>query len=194
MDSKTAQALGSVPSLEPLSSEQCSFITPQIRTAHGARTGDRGGHPWDWHEVARFCRGQARRWTATPVDADDVAQEALLRAWRRRGACQSPDQPWPWLARIVQREAARHHDRRRDVPVEDVDVGAAGGDPADGVDAMTVDRALRDLPARDRALLTLRYAEDLTQPQIAVRLGSPEGTVKVQLHRARGRLRSLLET
>jgi RNA polymerase sigma-70 factor (ECF subfamily) len=59
---------------------------------------------------------------------------------------------------------------------------------------MTVDRALRDLPARDRALLTLRYAEDLTQPQIAVRLGSPEGTVKVQLHRARGRLRSLLET
>lgn len=49
--------------------------------------------------------------------------------------------------------------------------------------------ALGHLSERERALLSLRYEEDLTQPAIAARLGIPEGTVKVQLHRARLKLR-----
>lgn len=49
--------------------------------------------------------------------------------------------------------------------------------------------ALRRLSDRDRRLLALRYEEDLTQAAIATRLGIPEGTVKVRLHRARNRLR-----
>lgn len=58
----------------------------------------------------------------------------------------------------------------------------------------TVDRAdlraaLRRLSERDRLLLALRYQEDLTQAAIASRLGIPEGTVKVRLHRARNKLR-----
>jgi RNA polymerase sigma-70 factor (ECF subfamily) len=46
------------------------------------------------------------------------------------------------------------------------------------------------LSERERVLLALRYEEDLTQPAIAARLGIPEGTVKVQLHRARVKLRA----
>jgi RNA polymerase sigma factor (sigma-70 family) len=42
-------------------------------------------------------------------------------------------------------------------------------------------------------MLHLRYAEDLTQGEVARRLGMPESTVKVRLHRARRRLRLLLE-
>ncbi len=49
--------------------------------------------------------------------------------------------------------------------------------------------ALERLSDRERVLLSLRYEEDLTQPAIAARLGIPEGTVKVQLHRARLKLR-----
>jgi RNA polymerase sigma-70 factor (ECF subfamily) len=41
----------------------------------------------------------------------------------------------------------------------------------------------------DRALVWLRYEDDLTQPVIAERLGMPEGTVKVRLHRLRAVLR-----
>jgi RNA polymerase sigma-70 factor, ECF subfamily len=51
--------------------------------------------------------------------------------------------------------------------------------------------ALRELSERDRLLLELRYEEDLTQAAIARRLGIPEGTVKVRLHRARAKLRLL---
>ena len=51
--------------------------------------------------------------------------------------------------------------------------------------------ALERLSERDRRLLEMRYEEDLTQGTIARRLGIPEGTVKVRLHRARAKLRSL---
>jgi RNA polymerase sigma-70 factor (ECF subfamily) len=58
---------------------------------------------------------------------------------------------------------------------------------------VTVEQALRKLAVGDQRMLRLRYAEDLTQVEVARRLGVPEGTVKVRLHRARRRLRRLLE-
>ena len=58
---------------------------------------------------------------------------------------------------------------------------------------LTVEQALGTLAERDRRVLHLRYAEDLTQVEVARRMGLPEGTVKVRLHRARGRLRRALE-
>jgi RNA polymerase sigma-70 factor (ECF subfamily) len=51
--------------------------------------------------------------------------------------------------------------------------------------------ALALLGERDRRLLEMKYEEDLTQGMIARRLGIPEGTVKVRLHRARNKLRLL---
>jgi len=56
------------------------------------------------------------------------------------------------------------------------------------LDAVLVADLLSSLGERDRELLVLRYLEDQTQPQIAARLGMPEGTVKVRLHRLRRRL------
>src|SRR6201986_5396566 len=57
------------------------------------------------------------------------------------------------------------------------------------VDRADLQAALEGLSERERVLISLRYMEDLTQPAIAARLGIPEGTVKVQLHRARMKLR-----
>jgi RNA polymerase sigma-70 factor, ECF subfamily len=51
--------------------------------------------------------------------------------------------------------------------------------------------AMERLSERDRRLLEMRYEEDLTQGAIARRLGIPEGTVKVRLHRARAKLKML---
>ncbi len=54
-----------------------------------------------------------------------------------------------------------------------------------------VQAALNALTSQDQTLLMLRYDEDLTQSAIADRLGMPEGTVKVRLHRARAKLQEV---
>jgi RNA polymerase sigma factor (sigma-70 family) len=116
----------------------------------------------------------------------------MLRAWRWRAACRTPAEPWSWLARIVRNEAFRAHGRRREQVMETIELGTTE-DVADRVDALTAREAMTRLPARDRLLLGLRYDDDLSHLEIARLTGSPVGTVKVQLHRARRRLRDALE-
>jgi RNA polymerase sigma-70 factor (ECF subfamily) len=121
----------------------------------------------------------------------------LLRAWRRRSTLRDSGSRKQWLSTIVRNEAFRHYSRPRPDPTDEVDQIESGDEE---LVLATVERAdlraaLERLSERDRALLSLRYEEDLTQPAIAARsfsrarLGIPEGTVKVQLHRARLKLR-----
>ena len=56
------------------------------------------------------------------------------------------------------------------------------------VELADLHEALEHLSERERRLLEMRYQEDLTQGAIALRLGIPEGTVKVRLHRVRQKL------
>ena len=133
----------------------------------------------------------AYRYASNPSEAEDIAQDALLRAWRRRSTLRDGDRRNQWLATIVRNEAFRQHARLRPDPIAIVE-GHEGADDEQVV--ATVERAdihaaLGCLPERDRLLLHLRYDEDLTQAAIASRLGIPEGTVKVRLHRARDKLR-----
>jgi len=128
------------------------------------------------------------------ADAEEAVQEALVRAWLRRDACRSPEAPLPWLLEITRNEARRLLDREaRRGSLELVDGATHEDDALAGTAArVTVQQALRALAERDRCVLHLRYAEDLTQVEVARRLGLPEGTVKVRLHRARRRLRRAL--
>ena len=133
----------------------------------------------------------AYRYASNPSEAEDIAQEALLRAWRRRSTLREAGSRKQWLATIVRNEAFRHYSRQRPDPTDEVEQ-LQGHD--DELVVATVDRAdmqaaLDHLSERERTLLSLRYEEDLTQPAIARKLGIPEGTVKVQLHRARLKLR-----
>jgi DNA-directed RNA polymerase specialized sigma24 family protein len=66
--------------------------------------------------------------------------------------------------------------------------------PADSERAMVLWEAVRSLPPRQRAVLVLRYQEDLTEVEVARLLGLPVGTVKSASHRALGRLRERLGT
>lgn len=151
---------------------------------------------WDWPRLRQLCEREARGIIRDPSDREDAVQEALVRAWRMRDACGTPDRPEPWVRQIARREALRRVvavraevGRRGD----GVDEAASGDHVPDLLDRLEVRRAVAPLDARDRGLLALRYVADLTQPQIADALGMPEGTVKVRLHRARKRLRQELE-
>ena len=120
-----------------------------------------------------------------------------MRAWLRRDACRSPEAPLPWVLEITRNEARRLHGRQaRRATRELVDGMASAPDSQDEYSEtavrVTVEQALGALGEADQRLLRLRYADDLTQGEVARRLGVPEGTVKVRLHRARRRLRGLL--
>jgi RNA polymerase sigma-70 factor (ECF subfamily) len=134
----------------------------------------------------------AYRYASNPSEAEDIAQEALLRAWRRRSTLREAGSRKQWLSTIVRNEAFRHYSRPRPDPTDEIDQVEAHEDErvVASVDHADLRAALKGLSDRERALLSLRYEEDLTQPAIAARLGIPEGTVKVQLHRARLKLRA----
>lgn len=115
----------------------------------------------------------------------------MLRAWRRRSTLREAERRNQWLATIVRNEAFRQHARVRPDPTPAIEVleGAEDERVVAAVELADLRAALKRLSDRDRRLLEMRYQEDLTQGAIARRLGIPEGTVKVRLHRARNKLR-----
>jgi RNA polymerase sigma-70 factor (ECF subfamily) len=133
----------------------------------------------------------AYRYASNPSEAEDIAQDALLRAWRRRSTLRDSERRNQWLATIVRNEAFRQHARVKPDLTATVELleGAEDEQVLAAVETADLHAALAGLSERDRRLLEMRYGEDLTQAMIARRLGIPEGTVKVRLHRARDKLR-----
>jgi RNA polymerase sigma-70 factor (ECF subfamily) len=136
----------------------------------------------------------AYRYASNPSEAEDIAQDALLRAWRRRSTLRDDARRKEWLGTIVRNEAFRQHSRVRPDPVDTVEnwEGAEDEGITSTVQRADLHAALKGLSERDRKLIELRYEEDLTQEAIARRLGVPDGTVKVRLHRVRHKLREVL--
>jgi RNA polymerase sigma-70 factor (sigma-E family) len=129
--------------------------------------------------------------------SQDIAQEAFVRVGRRLTGLRSADSIWWYLRRTVVNLSNSHLRRRR---VERaylrrlVNSGAVGDvSSPDLVTKNAVRGAIEQLPPRQRAVVVLRYYEDLTDQQIARVLGWPVGSVKSSLHRAVAALRQRLE-
>jgi RNA polymerase sigma-70 factor (ECF subfamily) len=158
-----------------------------------------GSDSWDWAGLRASCLRETRRVLSSEHDAEEAAQDALLRAWRGRGQQRTAGAEAWWVRRIARNEALRRLSRqtlRRDLYTED-DAELLEGLPANqdvSVLAEIIDlrSAIAELAPRDALLLRLRYEGDLTQGRLARLAGMPEGTVKIRLHRIRGRLRERL--
>jgi RNA polymerase sigma-70 factor (sigma-E family) len=133
--------------------------------------------------------------TGSRAEAEDLLQDALerlLRHWRR-----VESDPEGYLRRTLYNLAAdgwrRRGSWRRSLPLLGSD--ATGGAAVDDLSSVDVrDALVRDLltlPARQRAVLVLRYWEQLSQAETAGLLGLPEGTVKSAASRGLARLREL---
>lgn len=148
--------------------------------------------------VARELIEPLRRYLARrtdPATAEDVLSETLLVCWRRRA--EIPAEPLAWayaVARNCLANADRAHRRQERLlvriwqvarPVEQVPA-AADPDPALG-------RALARLPALDAELVRLWAWEELGPAEIAQVVGLSPNAVSIRLHRARRKLRSLLQ-
>ena len=130
----------------------------------------------------------ARRVVGDPATAEDVAAEALARAYARWSAVEGMPHREAWVARVAANLAIDVVRRRR---WTDPAVADRWDDPS-VVDRLALVTALRGLPARQREVLVLRHVTDLSEADVAAALGVSAGTVKVHHHRAVAALRAQL--
>ena len=156
--------------------------------------------------VRRYQRAVYRvAWALTrnDADADDLAQEAFVRAWGAIGRFEIGQPLYPWLARITTNLAYslfRRRKRRPETPIEPLlEAGMQFGvedDPAEH--AVTDERnanlraCFSQLSPEHQAVLALRVVQDLSYEEIARALNVPTGTVMSRLARARGALAKLM--
>jgi RNA polymerase sigma-70 factor (ECF subfamily) len=124
--------------------------------------------------------------------AEEVAQEALLRASREWSRIERFDKPGAWVRRVAINLATS--DRRRRSSESRALARVAGRRQLDApppeVDGFWA--LVRQLPDRQRAAVALHYLEDRSIAEMAVILDCAEGTAKAHLHKARATLAGLL--
>jgi RNA polymerase sigma-70 factor (ECF subfamily) len=145
--------------------------------------------------------GLALRITRSPADAEEVAQDAFVRAWLALARFRGESSFATWLHRIVARRALDRLSelkarRGREVEVDEAESlpdprpAAPPGDLAAATRGRRLERLVMELPAAQRMAVTLYYYEDRSVEQAAEILGMPENTVKTHLARARAALRA----
>jgi RNA polymerase sigma-70 factor (sigma-E family) len=128
--------------------------------------------------------------TGDRAEAEELAQEALVRLWWR-WLVRRPDDPARYVRRVLVNRR-RSLLRRAAVEARALARLEPVPPPPGDEDAMVLWAAVQALPARQRAVLVLRFHEDLTEAEVARLLGLPLGTVKSLGHRALTRLRQRL--
>lgn len=137
--------------------------------------------------------GALELYTGELAVAEDLAQEALLRACHRWGRVRSLESPGGWVHRVAMNLATSHL-RRRGVRrrVERQLAAAAPRSHHDDLQDVDLRRAVRTLPDRQRAAVLLHYFLGHRVVDVAAMLEVPPGTVKADLHHARARLGAVL--
>lgn len=132
--------------------------------------------------------------------AEEATQRTFVKAWKAAGGFDPVRELGPWLATIARRTAIdvyRREARRATAPLDEL----SPSDPTvielpAGVErsyeAGEVRAAIETLPPEEREVVRLQHLEELTQTEVAERLGVPLGTVKSRSHRAHRRLAALL--
>ncbi len=128
-------------------------------------------------------------------DAEDLAQQTMLQAYRSWSKVSRADQPKAYLRRIMtnlyisqRRPQSRRLEVLTDAPPEPRPATGTGPE-----ERMALWPHIASLPPRQRAVIVLRYYEQLSEREIADALGCSTGTVKSTAHRALGALRGKVD-
>ena len=166
------------------------------------RSGDEGAFAELVDGYKNLVFALVSRTIADKSRVEDVAQDVFIKVHRGLPYFRGDSKLSTWIYRIVQNVCA--DERRRGGPEMSLDATDEEGRPLvtpGGADRQFADLELRDrldkalarLPAKTRVLIAAYYFDERQYGELAAALGMPLGTVKIQLHRAKRRLRELLE-
>lgn len=164
----------------------------EVELVVAARGGDRDAFGLLYQRYGRMVHGVLLARVPRP-QVEDLVQDVFLSALDRLGTLRDPARFGGWLAMIARNRAIDFYRRSRDtVELTDALPGPDQGTDPEALAALAALAALRTLPEAYRETLVLRLVEDMTGPEIAVRTGMTEGSVRVNLHRGMKLLRSKL--
>lgn len=169
-----------------------------------ALSGERGAYEALVKRHQSYVFTLAMRFTRSREDAEEVAQDSFLKAFRNLRSFQGQSRFTTWLYTIVYTTAMTHLRKRRHDFVsldDDQHPVNTGNYQTDGaglllekkIERQYIEKAIERLLPDDATILTLFYLGEQSLEEIARTMGIPAGTVKVKLHRSRQRFRIQLE-
>jgi len=159
-----------------------------------ARHGDTGAFESLYRTHAGRVYGLALRMTADPARAEELTQEAFVRAWEKLGSFRGDSDVGTWLHRLTVNVVlgdlrARRRLEERFITTDEAPEPTASVPLETGID---LERALAALPPRARVVFVLHDVEGYPHREIAELTGLAEGTSKTHLHHARRRMKEAL--
>lgn len=135
--------------------------------------------------------------TGSETAAEDLLQTSLMRAYVAWDRVRRTESPEAYVRRILVNGSiseGRRRSRRKEVQVAHVPETSSPDVHGQSLDRAALWPLVKELPPRQRAVVVLRYYEDLSEAEIARVLGCAPGTVKSQASDALRRLRTVLAT
>jgi RNA polymerase sigma-70 factor (ECF subfamily) len=180
--------------------------TPDGELAQRAAAGEAAAFAAIMRRHNQLLFRTARSIVKADAEAEDVLQEAWLRAWRALAGFRAEARLSTWLVRIVANEALTRLRRKR-APIIPLDAAmdtieqtplddAAGDSPADiamrGQWRALIETRIDRLPDAFRTVFVLRAVDEMSVREVASALEIPEATVRTRFHRARALMRESL--
>ncbi len=162
-----------------------------------AQAGDRRAFEALYREQVGRIYALCLRMTGNRAAAEELTQQAFVRAWEKLGSFRGESAFSSWLHRLAVNQVLsdkRSQGRRllRIVPVEDPAALAQGGTRSSAGTVLDLEQAIALLPPRARTVFVLHDVQGYSHPEVAEAMGITVGTSKGQLHRARKLLREAL--
>ncbi len=176
---------------------ETATVPPDAALVQRAQTGDMAAFEALYRAHCGRVHALCLRMTRNAAEAEDLTQEAFVRAWRKLESFRGESAFTTWLHRLTVNLVLtnrRAHTRRaeRVTSTDDLTPFDAGGRELPAGTSLDLEQAIAQLPVGARRVFVLHDVEGYRHHEIADMLGLAVGTTKAQLHRARRILRKAL--
>jgi RNA polymerase sigma-70 factor (ECF subfamily) len=173
-----------------------------LQLARASAAGDAAAFERIYQQYNRRVYSICLRMVGNPTEAEDLTQDVFVQLFRKIGSFRGESAFTTWLHRMTVNQVLMHFRKRGvrmesttddgELPVQ-IEVGTDRPSKMPIIDSIALDRAVSELPPGYRAVFVLHDVEGYEHEEVARMLGCTVGTSKSQLHKARLRLRALLD-